>query len=147
MQNHLTRLKQLTVTESSRQKTRMLEMALSQSESERKELEARIEILEQRTEECQVFDAFTSDPSRSSPDLQAVIESLRLRYENITEELRNLKDEHATLRLVKRNETDKLYEVTALLNEKENELDMIKRQYAHLQFELDEMYDLVKLVN
>lgn len=50
MQNHLTRLKQLTMSESSRQKTKMLELALSQCQSEKKELEEQITNLQHQLE-------------------------------------------------------------------------------------------------
>lgn len=72
-------------------------------------------------------------------ELSTLVESLRLRLEQLSADHKNLKEQHATLRLVKRNETDKLYQTTALLNEKEKELEMFKRQYANIQFELDEI--------
>jgi N-methylhydantoinase A/oxoprolinase/acetone carboxylase beta subunit len=143
MQNHLTRLKQLSVSESSRQKTIMLELALSQCQSEKKELEEQIVILQQQEFQEVLDQKFenldNSQFCNSQPALRVLVESLRLRLIQMTEEHKELKDLHATLRLVKRNETDKLFEVTNLLNEKCTELEMFKRQYANMQFELNEI--------
>lgn len=139
MQNHLTRLKQLTLTDSSsRQKTMMLEMALSQCESEKKELEDRILSMENQ-ELYEPIATINGPPSNSNTtDLQSIVETLKIRFDQLMDEHKSLKEAHATLRLVKRNETDKLYDATSLLNVRDMELELLKRRFAQAQFEVDE---------
>ena len=120
------------------EKTRLLETALAQCESERKELEARVIQLESEKEEL-----LQSRPiihvSDQHGDHKLVMETMHLRIEQLLDEISGLKESQSTLRLIKQNESDKLFEANTLLATKDQQLIQTKRQLAQVQFELDEL--------
>jgi hypothetical protein len=130
LQNHLNRLKQIASSDTAREATIYFESALAQAESEKKELEERIRELEQRP-----IGSMVSTISGSCDKDSAL---LSIMYEQQATEINSLKDQLKTVRLIKQNESDKLFKANRLLSERENELEQLKVQCANAQFQLDE---------
>lgn len=139
MKHHIARLSQLSGGNDNSEKLRMLEEALAQCESEKAELEARLDQY-QRDSHCWTDrdDDENDDEDARIPGDSERISILEFRIEQIIEECEGLKQANKTLRLVKAGETDKLHHVTSLLHERERELELTKRNLSSVKYEFDE---------
>ena len=139
MQHHISRLSQLSNNDFSQERVRLLEEQLAQTESEKIELEKRIETIQSKSYN-RSYAWEESDTSNGEPikDL-ARLESLEFRIQTLIEECDTLKKENHKIRLVKAGETDKLHQITTALLQKERELDEARHALANTKFELDEL--------
>lgn len=138
MQNHLSRLKQLSATDSCKEGAIILETALAQAESEKKALEMRIYELEQQSHISYSLPGSTCLTESASNDSRELVELLRARFNQLSLDHQSLKAEHETLRMIKRNETDRLHRANSSLIAKDAEMDTLNRSLAEIKFELDE---------
>jgi DNA repair exonuclease SbcCD ATPase subunit len=137
MKHHIARLSQLTVADYSEEKIKLLEQQLAQCESEKSELEARLDRL-QRQQHVIIPRGWDDEVEEPSNDLER-IQLLEYRVQQLMEECDSMKQANQTLRLVKTAETDKVHQITATLHERERELETTKRLYSNLKFEFDEL--------
>ena len=139
MKHHIARLSQLTSGDAAQEKVRLLEEELAQCQSEKLELEKRVDSLLIRKPLPSQWDEppIAFDPS--VPVDSQRLESLEFRIQQLMEESDSLKKMNQTLRLVKAAESDKLHSTTSNLLERERELDALKRELANTKFELDEL--------
>ncbi|KND05176.1 uncharacterized protein SPPG_00843 [Spizellomyces punctatus DAOM BR117] len=144
MRNHISRLTQLTSARQGELRIRLLEEALGQAESEKREMQAKLALLEKgrgiETDLIGVEGSNGPDMGTVSPSQYEVqLECLRLRVSQLTEENDDLKREARTGRMLKSFETEKLRSVEAVLREREEELLRLKSINAQIKFDLDEM--------
>ncbi|TPX60761.1 hypothetical protein SpCBS45565_g07411 [Spizellomyces sp. 'palustris'] len=144
MRNHISRLTQLTSARQGELRIRLLEDALGQAESEKREMQAKLALLEKgRGIETDLISADGSNGPRmgtvSSCQYEVQLECLRLRVSQLTEENDDLKREGRTGRMLKSFETEKLRSVEAVLREREEELLRLKSINAQIKFDLEEM--------
>lgn len=134
---HINRLSQLTSQDSSvQEKCRILEERLSQSESEKRELERRLKSNQSR--QYYYEDGPTTNTTHEK-STSLMVSNLEFRIMNLIEECEGLKSSNQTIRLIKAGESDKLYQTTQLLLERDRELDSTKLHLANSRFELDEL--------
>lgn len=140
MKHHIARLSQLTSGDASQEKVRLLEEELAQCQSEKLDLEKRVDALQLRRPMPSQWDEpeIPFGSSAASADTQR-IESLEFRIQQLMDESDSLKKMNQTLRVVKVAESDKLHQTTSTLLERERELDSMKRELANTKFELDEL--------
>lgn len=140
MKHHIARLSQLTSGDVSQEKVRLLEEELAQCQSEKLELEKRVDALQLKRYAPSQWDEpeIPFGSHISSLDTQR-LESLEFRIQQLMDESDSLKKMNQTLRVVKAAESDKLHQTTSALLERERELDAAKRELANTKFELDEL--------
>ncbi|KAJ3352352.1 37S ribosomal protein S9, mitochondrial [Kappamyces sp. JEL0680] len=134
LKHHIARLSQLSTADNG-DKTRMLEEALAQCQSEKMELEKRIDALQSRRT---VSHSQWEDQLPFHADTPQ-LENMEFRIQQLLEECETFKRANQTLRLVKAAETDKLHQVNRLLLEKDREIDNLKKLVANSRFQLDEL--------
>ena len=135
IQNHLTRLKQVSRSDSSTTDlVRMMRNQLTQSENEKSELIERVQFLESNKNNTN-----TAVTSHRSQDYGSAYEVLKRRFDSLASDHEMIGIEMQRLRLIKTSETDKLNEVFGLLNLKQAELDATRLHYSGVQYELDEL--------
>jgi chromosome segregation ATPase len=142
MKHHIARLSQLTVADYSEEKIKLLEQQLSQCESEKSELEARLDRL-QRQQHVLIPSGWDDEVEEPTNDLER-IQLLEYRIQQLMEECDMFKQANQTLRLVKTAETDKVHQITILLHDRERELETTKRMYSNLKFEFDELKNSIE---
>ena len=135
MKNHIARLSQLSSAEESQEKMIKLEQALAQAESEKSELEERLDKL-QRQGHFVLPPDFDEDSEFTSDDKSRILE---YQVQSLMDEIESLRKSNKMIRLVKTAETSKLHEALTSLNEKGIELDRIKRENSRLRFEIDDL--------
>ena len=133
MKHQIARLSQMSTAEENQEKMIKLEQALAQSESERAELEKRLDQL-QRQGHFVLPPGFDQD-AEVTPDDRARI--LEFQVESLLHEIQTLRKSNKTVRLVKAAETSKLHEALTLLHESRLELDKLKRENTKLKFKID----------
>ena len=133
MKHQIARLSQMSTAEENQEKMIKLEQALAQSESERAELEERLDQL-QRQGHFVLPPDFDQD-AEATPDDRARI--LEFQVESLLHEIQTLRASNKTIRLVKAAETSKLHQALTLLHETRVELDKLKRENTKLRFEID----------
>jgi hypothetical protein len=134
MKHHIARLSQLSTTEDI-EKTRMLEEALTQCESEKLELERHLDLL--LAKKPPSYSHWDDDQETLSDG--KLVQTLEFRVNQLMEECDSLRKMNQTLRLVKAAETDKLHQTNSSMLEKERELDQLRKSFANTRFELDEL--------
>lgn len=153
MKAHIQSLTLLATNKTSSAAVKPLEDALSQTESEKKQLLETIRELEAKIQEME-SDPFHSSvkPSFNSLDIERdeIAECLKIQLNQATTECNKLKKELRTASMLKLSETDKLRQVEVMLryylililsnnSRLENEkLDKSQAAVAKLQFELEE---------
>jgi chromosome segregation ATPase len=139
MKNHIARLSQLSSLDKSEEKILMLEQALAQCESEKMELEDRLDKVRRQNSIMMPADWEGSLDLADGDDSSEKYRIMEIQLQSLIEECEGLKKQNKTLRLVKTSETGKLHEALLNLNEKNKELESIQRAFAKLKFDFDEL--------
>ncbi|ORY04738.1 hypothetical protein K493DRAFT_333833 [Basidiobolus meristosporus CBS 931.73] len=147
MKNHISRLTQLSHNRSNEEKMRRLEQALGQTQSENKMLMNRISQLE-RSSDLDQFEYAVSGSHQGNTNGQnggsldeknELIDCLRLRVDQLSDETESLRRELRTGQMLKLSLDEKIMELEGLLHEREYELDHTRTVNAQVKFELDEL--------
>ncbi|RUS31083.1 hypothetical protein BC938DRAFT_478494 [Jimgerdemannia flammicorona] len=147
MKHHISRLTQLSQNAGQEARIRRLEEALSQSRGENRLLQTKLVHLQKSQEAGDGIG--TRVPGSGiyyGPDEKdEVIETLRLRVEQLDEDADALRKELRTSQMVWLSESEKVRQAEALLAERETEFERLKTANAQIKFELDEERLMVRM--
>ncbi|RUS23249.1 hypothetical protein BC937DRAFT_89719 [Endogone sp. FLAS-F59071] len=149
MKHHISRLTQLSQDAGNEARMRRLEEALGQSISENRLLQARL-VHMQKMQEASLGRGGAEEPGGRyyAPDEKGeVIETLRLRVEQLGVDADALRKELRTSQMLRLSESEKARKMEGLLTEREAEFERLKVANAQIMFELDEERLKAKLRN
>jgi hypothetical protein len=144
MRSHISRLTQLTQTTDQEEQLRRLEEVLDQTRSENQELQMRLERLERAQDQALASTALR--PPHALAQMNAgetadaeVLEWLRLRVQQLTEDAEAIRRELRTVKLLKAAESEKVRDLTKRLGEMTVAEKRTKANMVQLQFALEDV--------
>jgi chromosome segregation ATPase len=137
MKNHITRLNQLSHTESDMYRIRQLERAVAQTRGENMELLSRINILEKGEEEYRKSNYIAVSSACSGNDSD-IVNCLQLHIDKQAEEIRTLKKQARTSQMLRLSETERVRECELKILDKQVECEKLNSELAQIKFEYED---------
>jgi DNA repair exonuclease SbcCD ATPase subunit len=140
MKRQITRLSSLASDRSSGDRTRRLELALAQAQTESRELTVRIAQLESEREMVQAGEVEIGQSNSEEPIPSDFVSqrALRLRIDQLEAEIRALKKQLQTIHLVRANETTKLRSVENELYQRDATINKLQTSMTQLRWKIEE---------